>query len=827
MQSSDGDSLQPVSSSDDPENVQNTQSTVENDKTSRPSSVFQSGNQPLQLPRSVPRAIDSGDFHIHPRNLFRNPPKLAQRPQPQQPFFNILNNQRGGTSVSKPRQPDSTLHQNVFQQGQYPSSRLTSASLLTRGNDAYTSPRTPVPAVPRPATLKHVTTSGDPGTPSRKREYERAVTPHLAGGDNTDVDYDELAVKMFKENKTLKAELLLAQTHAQNLSSKIDSLQHEIASQKDESNKHIASLRTELSSAHTDLSSARQELSSINAALNSHQRDLANTSGELNAYKDQNLALTSTNQGLERYQSNIRAKLVATQKSLVEFRNDYSGLMASFNELKRSYDTTTAVVNNLSNQVTEYKTAARDALKKFESISDDPLALAQSRQVKAALDDLKEALAESYRTNDLLRDKLHLHLGQIVDLNDKIKGLENEKHEALSLLFVQKEQQIMSEKLGTRMEELVERLIKREHEVEVATGDVACLKAELQAIESKNTDLEQRAADYSVRLNMLTAVQDKLHQAQTENDVLKKWLAEKDNRIIALEQSTVDQLAEYRKLIDSLAKTEKENDEEKASLHDQVQQVQRQLLEIREVLTTEKANAEKQKYQAGIERAAEVKTLETSLMEAKSGLAAKVAELQVIDANLTKARQEILDKDAALKRMKQKTMELNVLEERFEAQGATLRLSKEQCGDLQDTTNKLRTELEVLQRQLEIHRDTATELKGVKELFTEKEFILNRTGDDLMALRELFSAQTKELQVRRNTFLHRPSTRLAQNTTERLLENQTLLVSEKEKYEFLTQELGTMKVQITEYRRLLAEAQNRATVSLRFYDLLVCLRCDL
>lgn len=218
-------------------------------------------------------------------------------------------------------------------------------------------------------------------------------------------------------------------------------------------------------------------------------------------------------------------------------------------------------------------------------------------------------------------------------------------------------------------------------------------------------------------------------------------------------------------------------------------------MEICEVLTTERANAEKQMYQAGIERATEVKALKTSLMEEKSSLAAKVAELQVIDAEVTKARQEILDKDAALKRMKQKTMELNVLEERFEAQGATLRLSKEQCGDLQDTTNKLRVELEVLQRQLEIHRDTATELKGVKELFAEKELILNRTGDDLIALRGLFSAQTKELQ----------------NTTERLLENQTLLVFEKEKYGFLTQELGTMKVQITEYRRLLAEAQNRAT----------------
>ena len=58
-------------------------------------------------------------------------------------------------------------------------------------------------------------------------------------------------------------------------------------------------------------------------------------------------------------------------------------------------------------------------------------------------------LYKAYRTNDLLRDKLHLHLGQIVDLNDRIEELEKEKHKLLDLNFIiQNEQQLASERLG-------------------------------------------------------------------------------------------------------------------------------------------------------------------------------------------------------------------------------------------------------------------------------------------------------------------------------------------------------------------------------------------
>ena len=54
----------------------------------------------------------------------------------------------------------------------------------------------------------------------------------------------------------------------------------------------------------------------------------------------------------------------------------------------------------------------------------------------------------AHRTNDLLRDKLHLHLGQIVDLNDRIKELEHEKRDILNLVVVQEEQQAKREMLG-------------------------------------------------------------------------------------------------------------------------------------------------------------------------------------------------------------------------------------------------------------------------------------------------------------------------------------------------------------------------------------------
>lgn len=64
-------------------------------------------------------------------------------------------------------------------------------------------------------------------------------------------------------------------------------------------------------------------------------------------------------------------------------------------------------------------------------------------------------LAESgdiaYRTNDLLRDKLHLHLGQIVELTDRVKELESEKRDLLNSIVIRREEQASNERLGTNI----------------------------------------------------------------------------------------------------------------------------------------------------------------------------------------------------------------------------------------------------------------------------------------------------------------------------------------------------------------------------------------
>lgn len=57
-------------------------------------------------------------------------------------------------------------------------------------------------------------------------------------------------------------------------------------------------------------------------------------------------------------------------------------------------------------------------------------------------------MAVAYRTNDLLRDKLHLHLGQVVELTDRVKELESEKRELLSQIVIRREEQASNEELG-------------------------------------------------------------------------------------------------------------------------------------------------------------------------------------------------------------------------------------------------------------------------------------------------------------------------------------------------------------------------------------------
>ncbi|KAF8631828.1 hypothetical protein AX15_002196 [Amanita polypyramis BW_CC] len=223
----------------------------------------------------------------------------------------------------------------------------------------------------------------------------------------------------------------------------------------------------------------------MKTALDSNERDLKSMNNELVSSRNQKVALMSTNQELERHQGSIRSKLDTTQKALISFRNDYAGLMTSFNNLKRAHDTATGTMSDLSAEVAECRKTASDAMKKIEASSRDPTAITENARVRCTLDELRETLAESHRTNDLLRDKLHLHLGQIVDLNDRIKELENEKRDLLNLLIVQDEQQAKREKLGVQMEVLVDRLVKREQEVEAATVEAATLKAELRVTETR------------------------------------------------------------------------------------------------------------------------------------------------------------------------------------------------------------------------------------------------------------------------------------------------------------------------------------------------------
>ncbi|SRR6266550_2719370 len=110
----------------------------------------------------------------------------------------------------------------------------------------------------------------------------------------------------------------------------------------------------------------------------------------------------------------------------------------------------------------------------------------------------------AYRTNDLLRDKLHLHLGQIVELTDRVKELESEKRDLLNSVVIRREEQASNEKLGrnitlndfflyftvlrilgSKMEDVADWLVKREEEFENVTADAVTLKAELRAAESR------------------------------------------------------------------------------------------------------------------------------------------------------------------------------------------------------------------------------------------------------------------------------------------------------------------------------------------------------
>lgn len=175
----------------------------------------------------------------------------------------------------------------------------------------------------------------------------------------------------------------LQHNHAQELTRKIGILQDEsanLSARNIESGRVVESLTAELATVRDQLSSARSEVLSMKATLESTQRDLESTKVDLITFRNQNLALASTNQELERYQGAVNAKLELTQKALVALKNEYvcmlfqlqhfysvlrsyASLFTSFTDLKRLHDSATAVITDLSDGVAECRKSAKDALK--------------------------------------------------------------------------------------------------------------------------------------------------------------------------------------------------------------------------------------------------------------------------------------------------------------------------------------------------------------------------------------------------------------------------------------------------------------------------------
>ncbi|PFH47638.1 hypothetical protein AMATHDRAFT_50152 [Amanita thiersii Skay4041] len=661
-------------------------------------------------PPIFPRLSNQSHFYS-PRSsqaadMFRKPFQ-GSHAQQQQPFFNLLNtiNARVGSSRKSDRpKVASTTPKRGLPIQHVPAQ---SQSQVNAGSRAYTTSRQQSDQE-KSMFFKNILQEES----DSKRWREPQMTPDSI---DPSLDLDELALKVLKENKSLRLELANAHNTAQNLSREIESLRADnmaIHDHKSEGEKQLESLKAEMSCVSKDLASTRTELLSVKDTLNSTQRNLHATSSEMNAYKDQNSTVTYEKQELERQYENLQSKLDTAKKGLKEAKEklNYSSLYASFTDLKKSYEEFRPVIRDALVDIAEMKTMVNLALK-VESTSnvEEP---AQASRMREVLNELQESLASSYRTNDMLRDKLHLHLSQIVDLNERIKELESEKHELV--LASQKQQESAAQNFGAKVEELVEHLLKREQELGTAVGESEALKKQLGTAENKISELQRTIDANSLKINTLLKYQEQCAKAEAENKSLNKLLAEKEAQLEVAEQTASGNLKSFESAerdAEDLRLKLMEAESSIKGLNEQLQQLQTQLVESREAVIRAEATAETNRLVTDKDRQA-VKELESQLSEFKQREVSRNAEYQAMETRIKKVRKELEDKETTLN---QKVLQLTVLEERLEAQAVTLRLSKEQCGDLQETNNALRMEILTLQQQIAAHQNTLEQLRVAKE----------------------------------------------------------------------------------------------------------------
>ncbi|KAJ7267591.1 hypothetical protein B0H12DRAFT_116565 [Mycena haematopus] len=512
------------------------------------------------------------------------------------------------------------------------------------------------------------------------------------------------------------------------------------------------------------------------------------------------LAKSQTEDTVQRLQdvttklNNFRA---TSKRSLDEVRNNYQALQGHLIDLKSDYEVSQDAVKRLSDELIELRRTATDSIKGIET----PEALSRSVETRALIDELQSDRANAYQVIDMLRDKLHLLSAQVVESKERITELETiregkmerveTKVEELADRLVRKEEEgarklANAEALETRLHESNERLLRAsktldEREIEIKAfreqkvawewelkekcatiaslqRDIVVLKEQNVTLECQVTEIKEQkiALEYQAKEDrskiMAAALETELIAVRAEKVAVECEVKENRCKIAALEDLHRDISAKFEQSKDRAHQYETQTMQLRAELRSveaakQQLQVTLEAAQLSQTNLTQEAQALTQQVNASTLREAVLKERETVLHQKSDDLAVQ----------LSKLKDEVSAREEELRRA---NTNCSVLQDRFDSQALTLKLAKEQSGDLQErllmsesshatklesAIGKLNTELAVLREQKATLQATLTQVTD--DLSTQRAGFLGASVDYQDKLCKLEETQTKLVQA--------------------------------------------------------------------------------
>ncbi|KAJ8516840.1 hypothetical protein ONZ45_g5912 [Pleurotus djamor] len=524
-----------------------------------------------------------------------------------------------------------------------------------------------------------------------------------------------------------------AEIHAQNLELEAlkSSLNHETTVREQET---ISFERTlaELKQQHqADMSRLRERHDADFArSREDAARELAAKSDDATRLRDELLKLQESSRvcaerdlgDIELSKQKVEQIREVAKKAIDESNRQYADLLAMFQELKQKHDDSHKSVHIVASEVQHVKTAASQGITSLGSLVNEDIMKTRNRETMALITELQQDRDNSQQVNAMLRDKLLAVGSQLAEAQDRVRELESQQVARGNQLELHGRQLLET---GDKLVSLSDMLNVREHDTLESLAEAARLEERAKNSEVRceelTTDLESVRQQLESVKEINVTLSLKLEESVKAVSETKASQAEISTKLASSEetvQTLRSQLADRTRQHDSLLSENTKLSTDFSMMETQTRALEMQVntmqseLEQSAVQLKAVNTAEEKSSHALLKSSEAARLLERELGATKekarnleqlnevsqSALATAQREVEQLRLDLHASSQLVLQLrsvEASMESLNNANKKLEVslassevkntiLQERCDGQNEALRLSREQCEDLQE-----------------------------------------------------------------------------------------------------------------------------------------------